>query len=63
MYFREWKVLYFTEDCSQGSISQLPYTGLDDGLVMNRWQAIIWTNADSVHWRIYAALGGEKLNV
>ena len=23
----------------------------------NRWQAIIWTNADRIHWRIYAALG------
>ena len=25
------------------------------------WQAIIWTNADPVHWRIYAALGGDEL--
>ena len=24
-------------------------------------QAIIWTNADSIHWRIYAALGGDVL--
>ena len=24
-------------------------------------QAIIWTNADSNHWRIYAALGGDEL--
>ena len=24
-------------------------------------QAIIWTNADPVHWRIYAALGGEEV--
>ena len=27
-----------------------------------RRQAIIWTNADPVHWLIYAALGGQ-LNV
>ena len=27
----------------------------------NRWQAIIWTNADSVYWCIYAALGGDEL--
>ena len=27
----------------------------------NRRQAIIWTNADPVHWRLYAALGGEHL--
>ena len=25
-------------------------------------QAIIWTNADLIHWRIYAALGGDELN-
>ena len=25
------------------------------------WQAIICTNADSTHWHIYAALGGDEL--
>ena len=25
------------------------------------WQAIIWTNTDPIHRRIYAALGGDKL--
>ena len=34
-----------------------PSTGLDNGLAPNRRQAIIWTNADPIHWRIYAALG------
>ena len=34
-------------------------TGLDNGLAPNKRQAIIWTNADPVHWRIYAALGGK----
>ena len=29
----------------------------------NRRQAIIWTNADLVHWCIYAALGKDELNV
>ena len=24
-------------------------------------QAIIWTNADPVHWRINASLGGDEL--
>ena len=24
-------------------------------------QAIIWTNADPVHWRIYVALAGDEL--
>ena len=28
-----------------------------------RRQAIIWTNADPIHWRIYAALGGDELIV
>ena len=30
--------------------------GLDNGLARNKWQAIIWTNADRIHWRIYVAL-------
>ena len=33
----------------------------DNGLAPSRRQAIIWTNADPVHWRIYAALGGDEL--
>ena len=32
---------------------------LDNGLASNRRQAIISTNADPVHSRIYPALGGE----
>ena len=28
----------------------------------NRWQAIIWNNADRIHWRIYAAPKGDELN-
>ena len=27
----------------------------------NRRQAIIWTNADLIHWCIYVALGGDEL--
>ena len=38
MHFCELNVLYF---------------GLDSGLVPNRRQAIIWTNADPIHWSIY----------
>ena len=26
-------------------------------------QAIIWTNDEPIHWRIYAALGGDKLTL
>ena len=35
---------------------------LNNGLVPNRRQAIIRTNADPIHWRIYAALGEDELN-
>ena len=35
--------------------------GSDNGFAPFRRQAIIWTNADPVHWRIYAALGGDEL--
>ena len=35
--------------------------GSGNGLAQIRRQAIIWTNADPVHWRIYAALGGDGL--
>ena len=32
-----------------------------DGLVLNRWQVIIWTNADLLLWRLYVGLGGDEL--
>ena len=35
--------------------------GSDNGLIPSRRQAIIWTNADPVQCRIYAALGGDEL--
>ena len=35
--------------------------GLDNGLVPIRRHAIIWTNADPIHRRIYTALGVDKL--
>ena len=38
-----------------------PAFGLDNGLVPNRRQAIIWTSTDPIHWSIYAALGGDEL--
>ena len=36
-------------------------TGSGNGLAPMRRQAIIWINAYPVHWRIYAALGGNEL--
>ena len=35
--------------------------GLDNELTLNWWQAIIWTNADPIPWRIFA-IGGDELN-
>ena len=37
-----------------------PNIGLDNGLAPNKRQAIIWTNANPIHWRIYAALAGDE---
>ena len=63
MQFREWKVLYFdysfTDVCSCGS--NLGSIGLGISLAPNGQQAITWTNVDPVHWRIYAARGGDEL--
>ena len=32
---------------------------LDNSMAPNRRQAIIWTNADLIHWRLHVALGGH----
>ena len=32
-----------------------------NGLAPKSRQAITWTNDDPLHWRIYAALGGDEL--
>ena len=46
----------------KGPIYNFPtYIGSDNGLAPIRRQVIIWTNVDPVHWRIYAALGGDEL--
>ena len=49
------------EVCSSESNWQYHSTGLENGLAPNRWQTIIWTNADLIHWRICEALGRDKL--
>ena len=51
----------FTEICFQEAPWQQVSTGSGNGLAPNRRQAIIWTNDDTVHWRIYAALREEDL--
>ena len=65
MHFVEWKWensdSSFTETCSQESNWQYTSISSANGLAPNGWQAITWTNDDPVHWRIYAALGGDEL--
>ena len=55
MHLHEWKVLYFdenfTKDCSQVSNQQYHGIGLENALAPNRRQAIIWINADQIHWQ------------
>ena len=51
--FSWMKMTKFTETCSS--------IGSGNGLAPNRRQAITWTNDDPIHWRIYAALGRDKL--
>ena len=38
-----------------------PSIGFDNGMAPNKRQAIVWTNAGSIHWCIYAALGRDEL--
>ena len=42
----------FTEICSHESNWHKASTGSGNGLAPNRRQAIIWTIADPIHWRI-----------
>ena len=46
----------------QESNWQYASIGSGKGLVLKRRQVITWTNADLVHWRKYATLGGDELN-
>ena len=52
----KWKLFYFDSNLKyvpKGPIDNNPAFGSDDGLVPNRWQAIIWTKDGLV----YASLG------
>ena len=31
--------------------------GTDNGLALNRWQAIIWSKVGMFYWRIYVSFG------
>ena len=51
------KFFFQDSDWQQSSI------GLDNGLAPNRRQAINWIDSDPIHWRIFAALGGNELMI
>ena len=59
-----WFFYYnFTEVSSYGSDWKQVSIGSGNNLAPIRQHAIIWTNADPSHWRIYAALGGDELTI
>ena len=47
----------FVEICSLVSNWQYGGIGSDNGLVLIRRQAIIWTDDGIIYWPIYASLG------
>ena len=51
----------FLEICSLESNQYYGSIGSDNGLVPNRWQAIIWTNDGIVYWHIYTSLCPNEL--
>ena len=65
--FLKWKWQNYNynliEICSNESNWQYASISSGNGLAPNRRQDIIWTNADLIHWRIYAALGGDELTM
>ena len=69
VHCHECKVLYFysnfTEVCSWGPNHNSALLRSWNGMAPNRRQAIAWTNAYLVHWRVYAALyiGGDELTL
>ena len=62
MYFLEWKLDNYDsnviEICSNESNWKYASIGSGNCLAPKRRQAIIWTNAEPIHWRIYVAQGG-----
>ena len=48
---------FFIEVCTSGCDWWEVLIGLDNGLALNRWQAIIWVNGNPVQWRKNTVLG------
>ena len=46
---------------SLGSNWQYPSIGLDNSLATNKQHAIIWPNAEPIHWRKYLSLDKDEL--
>ena len=61
MHFLDWKLVYFAYDFTETYSPELNQRyvsiGSDNGLVPERQQAIIWTNAVLVYWCIYPLHG------
>ena len=49
--------------CSVGSNWQYGSIGSDNGLALNRRQAIIWANVGILYWCKYSSLGPAELKV
>ena len=54
------KIVFWLKFVPKGAINNIP--ALVQIMAPIRRQAIIWTNADPVHWHIYVASGGDELN-
>ena len=67
MHFLEWKWQNsdsnLTENCTEDSNGQQASIGSNNSLASNSRQATNWSNDEPVYWRIYAALGRDKLSV
>ena len=67
LYFDKWPFGHKAGDydfpvitwCINWALAEV-LNGSDNGLVPNMRQAIIWSNAEPIHWRIQAAPGGGK---
>ena len=60
MHFLEWKLIYFDSNFIEvyfmASNWKWVSTGSDNGLTLNRWQTIMWSNDDPFQWCIMHSL-------